>query len=151
MKNFISAMLLLYIMTSCTKQTEQLPDQAAKLSFNMNGKSYQYNDFYEAKQYWSCTLHQYEIEVFNQNTTSFQFFKINITAVDSLLPGNYIMNEVPTNKIAGSCTFWYSGSEGYYTPSHLVMTVASYQEGLLNAVFSGGEITNGRIINLKIV
>jgi hypothetical protein len=151
MKNLISAMLLLYAMASCTKQTEQPPTQVAQLSFIMNGESYQYNDFYEANQYWSCGLHQYEIEVYNQNSTSFEFVKINITAVNSLLPGNYIMNEVPTNNVAGSCTFWYSGTKGYYTPGHLIMTVTSYQDELLNAIFSGGEITNGRIVNLKII
>ena len=145
-------MLLLYTMASCTKQTEQPPAQAAQLSFIMNGESYQYNVFYKATQHWSCGLHQYEIEVFNQNSTSFEFVKINITSVDSLLlPGNYIMNEVPTNNIAGSCTFWYSGSRVYYTPTYLVMTVTSYRDEFLNAVFSGGEITKGRINNLRIL
>jgi len=142
MKNFIYPVLLFSSMVSCIKDKEQLPDHATKLIFTMDGKNYSFDELYEAKQYWACGLHQYETEAMTRDN---QFFKINLTAVDNLLRGDYISGEEPTNMVARTCTFWYSGSGTSYTAKHFVITVTSYKDGILNARFEGGLITSGNI------
>ncbi|HMG67890.1 MAG TPA: hypothetical protein VK588_09395 [Chitinophagaceae bacterium] len=120
-----------------------MPKQGAVLSFTMSGKNYSFDNLYEARQYWACGLHQYETEAM---TGDDQFFKINITAVDNLWPGDYVMNKEPTNRVAETCTFWYSGSGIGYTAKHFVVKVISYTDGVLDASFEGGLITKGNIV-----
>lgn len=126
--------------TACTKNIEQKTKEAAVLSFTMSGKNYSFDKLYETRQYWACGLHQYETEAM---TVDDQFFKINITALDNLWPGNYMMDEEPTNRVAETCTFWYSGSGIGYTATHFVIRVISYKDGVLDASFEGGLITKG--------
>src|SRR5205814_3544659 len=115
-------MALLMFMSSCSKSPpESALENKSVFSFTMGARKYSFDEVQSARQYKSCGLQQIEIRAMNHAD---EFFKINITGDSiSIRPGIYFMKQVPTNRIAGSCTFWYSGLGEYYTAKLFTVTI----------------------------
>lgn len=142
---YLLSVLIFIALVSCTKDDElPTPKTSYSLSFMMKGKAYEYNSFYLVSHYLSCGLNQYEIQVLNKKGDLFDFFKINLTDVDSLVPGKsykYRPGYPEAYKFAGTSSFWYSGSGAWYTPVNFTITVLSYSQGRLTARFEGDSVS----------
>jgi hypothetical protein len=109
------------------------------LYFKMAGTPFTFSSVEKAFAERNCKLRTYEITAYAGD----QFFKIDFTDADTLKPGLFTMGSVPTNNIAGTATFWYSGKGTSYTAKPFKIMVQSYCNGHLKAAFGGGTITDG--------
>jgi hypothetical protein len=65
-------------------------------------------------------------------------------------PGIFIMDQIPTTRAIGRCSFWYEGLGKNYTAQNLTVTVLAYKDNLLTATFTADRITNGKISHLVV-
>jgi hypothetical protein len=139
---------LLLLMYSCSKEPlESALTNKSILCFTMAARRYSFDRVQSAEQYKSCGLQQLEICAMNNAD---EFFKINITGDSACIrPAIYYMDEVPTNQISNSCTFWYTGLNENYTARRFTITVVSYENEILTAIFGGDRITDGKIRNMQ--
>jgi hypothetical protein len=112
----------------------------------MAGTPFSFSSVDRAYAEINCKLRTYEITAY----TGDQFFKIDLTDLDTLKPGLFTMSGTPTNNLPGTATFWYSGRGTSYTAKPFKILVQSYCNGLLKASFGGGTISDG-VMNLKIL
>ena len=116
------------------------------LYFKMAGTPFSFATVDKAYAVRNCKLRTYQITAYSGD----QFFKIDLTDADTLKPGLFSMGSIPTNNLAGTATFWYSGRGTSYTARPFKILVQSYCNGFLKASFGGGTITDG-IMNLRIM
>jgi hypothetical protein len=148
MKQIVYAIGLLFLLNACTKNKESALLNKSVLSFTMDARDYSFDHVTLANQYQSCGVQQIEIQAMN---AADEFFVINITGdSDSIKPGIFIMDQIPTNSVIGSCTFWYQGLGKNHTPQNFTITVLSYKDNMLKATFTGDRITNGKISDLVV-
>jgi len=148
MKQLVYAIGLLFLLYSCTKNKESALLNKSVLSFTMDARDYSFDQVILANQYQSCGLQRIEIQAMN---AADEFFDINITGdSDSIKPSVFIMDQIPTNGVIGSCTFWYEGLGKNHIPQNLTITVLSYKDNMLTATFTGDRITNGKIRDLPV-
>jgi len=148
MNRIVYAIGLLFLFNSCTKNKESALLNKSVLSFNMDARNYSFDQVRLANQYQSCGLQQIEIQAMN---AADEFFDITITGdSDSIKPGIFIMDQIPTNRAICTCTFWYEGLGKNHTPQNLTIIVLAYKHNLLTATFSGDRITNGKISHLVV-
>lgn len=134
---FLILSILSVVFISCTK--EKIDESFSKhgIQFQFAGTFYQFDNITFTGEA-SCGFRNYELTILDDQKNFFKFDFTDTTFLNGA--GKFVMQDIPTNSLPGTSTFWYSGQGITFTPHPYVLVITSFKNGMINGYFSGDQI-----------